>query len=100
MAPFHNKGWEHFDKICEIILNANARGSYTFLPMNAIAPGQLRDNEAEAQTATATVTTTTSNHNKPADFDKDGDGMTLISTVTSKLHKLPSTTVDDDDSYL
>jgi hypothetical protein len=98
MAPFRNKGWAHFDKISEIIPNANARGSYAFSPMNATAPtSQLVDDEAVAQAVAETATT--SGYNE-LDFDKDGDGMTLISTAASKLHKIPPTTVGDNDDTI
>jgi hypothetical protein len=104
MAPFRNKGWVHFDKINEIIPNANARGSYAFSPMNATvtAPGQLRDDEAAAARTVAETASTSSNLNNDfVDLDKDRNSSTqasttLISTAASKLHKtVPSFNNDD-----
>ena len=92
MAAFRNQGWEYYDMMSEIMPNASARGIHSFSPMNTVPPGQLRDDEAAAET------TTTSGHIHIADVDKDGDCSTLISTAASKLQKIPSTTVDNDDS--
>ena len=95
MAPFRNKGWVYFNMISEIIPNASARGSYAFSPMNTTLPGPATDDlEAVSQAVAESATASSSN-----DF-ADVDGVTLISTVASKFHKIPSTTmtVDNDDT--
>ena len=87
MAPFHNKVWQYFEMLVEIMPNASVRGSYTFSAMNTAPPGAPEDNnDAEGVQARAAGSSGQDSHtnNDAMKVDWEGDVSTLISALTSK----------------
>jgi hypothetical protein len=96
MATFHNKGWQYFEKLNEIMPNLSVRGSHAFSAMNTAPPGVPEDDDAEVVAAGAAGSSGQDSHtnNDAMEVDRDGDASNLISTST--LISKRKFTSDDD----
>ena len=94
MAPFHNKGWQYFQKLDEIMPNMNARGSHAFSVMNTAPPSAPEDDDAEEVAAGVSGSSGQDSHTNDdaMEVDRDGYASTLISAQTSKCKLI----LDDD----
>ena len=81
------------------MLNAKARGSHAFSPMNAAPPSQLLEEDAADGGVPGVETTryVDGMQEDSMDVDKEADGSTLVS-VSSTKRKLTTFTSDEDDT--
>src|ERR1700727_1494698 len=98
MAPFHNKGWTHFEKLLDIMPNACMRGTHAF-SLNTSAPPSQLEEEADGDVEEGVTEAGTSSHgggmmDDAMEIDKEGDGTMLVSASTSKC-KLTTFTSED-----